>query len=110
MFRVGATAAMTAAAVRAAVLAGWLRTWTPAAPADSAPAVSAPAAPVGLRLVDRGSSLPVAPPEPELESHGSLSDGHVDEARIVQLRSDGDRIGRAVAMFGDDEVRLPRAR
>ena len=36
--------------------------------------------------------------------------GHVGEAREVTLEGDGDRVGRAVAVLGDDEVRLAGAR
>src|SRR6185503_18481506 len=38
------------------------------------------------------------------------SDGHVDEAGEVQLGGDHDRVGRAVAVLGDDDVRLAGAR
>ena len=46
-------------------------------------------------------------PETRISASGR---GHVDEAGVVALERDGDRVGRAVAVLGHDEVGLPRAR
>lgn len=42
--------------------------------------------------------------------NGRTSPRHVGESRQVQLMGDGHRLGRAVAVFGENEIRLSPAR
>ena len=40
----------------------------------------------------------------------NVSPRHVGEARQVQLMRDGDRLGRTVTVFGENEIRLSATR